>query len=454
MAEDLLLDPWERLADLLHAGDMAALRAFLSELSPGETARALSRLERDDLRELFDRLPDDVGADVVEELSDGQAVQILEVLEPRQGAAFLDRLPSNRQTDLLGLLPAHLGEALLRAMLPDEAADVLHLRRYEPDTAGGIMVTEFFAYPDKATVGEVVADLRDNSARYADYVVQYVYVVSEQGLLVGVLRFRDLLLSAPHRTLASIMIPEPIHLPAETSLDDLADFFERRNFFGVPITDGEERLIGVVRRADLSEALAERADRALGKFSGLVGGEELRTMPLSVRSRRRLLWLGITIALNLLSASVIALFQDTLSQVIALAVFLPVISGMCGSSGNQAIAVSMRELTLGLIQPKEMSWVLMKESAVGMINGLVLGLALGIVAAVWKGNAYLGLVVGTALALGTVVAVCLGGGLPLILKRLEFDAALAAGPILMTLADLCGFLFALGFATLMLGYLT
>ena len=176
-------------------------------------------------------------------------------------------------------------------------------------------------------------------------------------------------------------------------------------------------------------------------------------MPLKVRSGRRLSWLSINIVLNLISASIIAMHQDTLQAVIALAVFLPIISDMSVCSGNQAVAVSMRELSLDLVSPKEFGRVFIKESSVGMINGACLGLLVGSLAWLWKGNVVLGLVVGSALALNTVVAVCVGGLVPLALKACRQDPALASGPILTTVTDMCGFLLILGLASLCLPYL-
>ena len=150
------------------------------------------------------------------------------------------------------------------------------------------------------------------------------------------------------------------------------------------------------------------------------------------------------------AASVIAVFQDTLAQVIALAVFLPIISDMSGCSGSQAVAVSIRELTLGLVRPTEFLRVLFKELGLGMINGLALGLLIALVALTWKGNPWLGLVVGGALMVNTMVAVCLGGLIPLFLKRFNMDPALASGPILTTVTDMCGFFLVLSMATLLL----
>ncbi len=173
-------------------------------------------------------------------------------------------------------------------------------------------------------------------------------------------------------------------------------------------------------------------------------------MPLFLRSRRRLSWLSVNILLNVLAASVIAFYQDTLAAVIALAVFLPIISDMSGCSGNQAAAVSMRELAIGLLRPVDLVYVLGKEVLLGMINGCALGILIATVAWLWKGNPYFGLVVGGALALNTMVAVCIGGSIPLVLKRIGKDPALASGPILTTVTDMCGFFIVLSFASALL----
>jgi magnesium transporter len=170
-------------------------------------------------------------------------------------------------------------------------------------------------------------------------------------------------------------------------------------------------------------------------------------MPLLVRSKWRLMWLSINIVLNLMAASMIAMYEDTLRQVIALAVFLPIISDMSGCSGNQAVAVSMRELSLGLVDPREVMRVWLKEISVGIINGFVLGLLLATLAWLWQGNPFLGLVVGFALMVNTMLAVSIGGTLPLIMRLFRMDPALASGPILTTVTDLCGFFLVLGTAS-------
>jgi magnesium transporter len=186
----------------------------------------------------------------------------------------------------------------------------------------------------------------------------------------------------------------------------------------------------------------------------LSGIEELRSMPFMERAQRRLSWLAIGLVLSLVTASVIAAFEHIIKEVIILAAFLPVVANLSGLSGNQAVAVSIRELTLGLIRPWEVVRVLLQELGVGAFNGLCLGGALGTIVGFWKGNIYLGFVVGGAMFLNSMIAVVLGGCVPLILKWAKHDPALASGPFVMTVSDACGFFITLGLASLMLSHLT
>jgi magnesium transporter len=441
-------EPSEVLAQLVEAGDTDGVRSFLESVSSLDLAHAISRLDREDQSRLLLLLEPEHAAAVVVELPEAQGADLIEQLPPDRAASILDSARSDHQADLLAQVPETTAEAILERMSPEEATDARQLLEYPPDTAGGMMITEFLAYPGSATVGEIIADLHNKGDEYADHAVLYLYVTDRSGHLQGVLRMRDLVFSRPSVTLSEVMIPEPWVLDVNASLDEVREFFERRGLLGVPIVDGDGRLLGIVRRSAVEETAGQKATRQFLGVSGIVGGEEFRTMPMLVRSGRRLSWLTINIFLNIIAASVIAVYTDTLAAAIALAVFLPIISDMSGCSGNQAVAVSMRELTLGLVRPNEVARVILKELGVGALNGVVLGVAF-----LWQGNAFLGLVVGSALAANTVLAVCLGGTLPLVMKRLRLDPALVSGPVLTTVTDMCGFFLVLGLATLMLSRL-
>ncbi len=448
---DLDLRPWEDLQRAVDVGDAGAVEALLARIPAGELGWVMSHLDPPDQARLAALLDPAAAADVVQQLEDVNAAAMLEEMAPAAAAAVLGELRSDHRADLVAELDGDAAEAVLAAMPPADAAAVRALVEYRPHVAGGLMVTEYLAFTIDATVGDVVAELRDNVDRYADYHVQYIYVVDRDSVLTGVLRLRDLLLSRPEKPLRELTVSHPVAVRDTTPLEELEDLFDRHTFLGVPVVDRHGRLVGLVRRVEVEEALAERADSDYRKSQGIVGGEELRTMPVLLRSRRRLSWLSVNVALNVLAASIIVAFEETLAAVIALAAFLPIISDMSGCSGSQAVAVSMRELALGLAHPRDALRVWVKELGVGAINGVALGVLLGAVAWAWKGNPYLGLVVGGALAVNTVVAVSIGGTVPLVLRRLGFDPALASGPILTTVTDMCGFFFALGFATLLLG---
>jgi magnesium transporter len=447
-------EPWEHLKTLIAERRTDEILPFLTSLPPGEPARAMDRLEETERTSLLTLLPADVAADLLDTLPGAEAAVAIEEMPAARAAAIVEEMPSDEQADLLGQLGAGEAEAILQRMGTARATTARRLLSYEPDTAGGLMITEYLAYPETGTVGDVVADLRAHGERYADFNVQYAYVVGDGDRLVGVLRVRDLLLAPATRPLRDILLADPLRVSDTTPLEDLMRFFDEHTLFGVPVTDADGHLVGVVRRASVQEAMQRDATRVFLAMSGLSGEDELRSMSLRTRSFRRLSWLSLNIVLNVLAASVIAMYQDTLSAVIALAVFLPIISDMSGCSGNQAVAVSIRELTLGLIRPYEFMRVVVKEGAVGMLNGLILGILLGLLAFIWKENVYLALVVGSALALNTVVAVLLGGLIPLALRALRLDPALASGPILTTVTDMCGFFLVLSFASALLPRLT
>jgi magnesium transporter len=442
--------PWRELQHLIEKGDKARIKTFLDSLAPLDAALIVSRLDDWHRAGLLAAIAPGDAAAVVEQMPEAQIAGTFEQLEPVTAAAILGELPHSERADLLGEVTGATAEAILGAMPLDEARSTRELREYPDDVAGGLMTIECLVYPAETTGTQVLEDMRAHGERYRDFVVQYAFVTAADGKLVGVLRLRDLLFGPRDSSIRNLMVREPLAVKDTATLDELRVVFDTHPFFGVPVVDSDGRLLGVVRRGAYNEALADRSEDALLKVQGIVGGEELRSMPLWRRSRRRLSWLSVNILLNVVAASVIAMYQETLAAVIALAVFLPIISDMSGCSGNQAVAVSMRELSLGLLRPSEFWRVWRKEAGIGLINGLALGLLLGAVAWAWKGNVVLGLVVGAAMMLNTLVAVSIGGTVPLALRRMGVDPALASSPILTTVTDMCGFFLLLSIAAAVL----
>jgi magnesium transporter len=443
---------WERIRELAAADDRAGLDAVVQSMEPTEVIRAILRLEPDDQQAVLSTLWPPEAAELIEGAPDEKAADLIEHLSPSEAAAIVAAMQSDEQADLIADLGQSEADAILSEMEPAVATGVRALANYPDDVAGGRMITEFVAVGEDATVGATLGELVENAEDSDDHFSRYVYVLSPRGRLVGVAA-ASVLASTPRSRLVSDVMRPPLFARPEAGLDELRDFFEAHPIAAVPVVDRHGHLLGVTRRTAVLDALAERAEREMLRMRGIIGGDEVRTLPTTTRTRRRLSWLSINIFLNIVAASVIAYYIDVLDQVIALAVFLPIISDMSGASGNQAVAVSMRELSLGLVRPRDVGWVWLKEVSVGLINGAALGLLIGLVAWAWAGNPYLGLVVGATLALNTLIAVSVGGTVPLLLKRVGVDPAVASGPILTTVTDICGFFLTLTFASLMLAQL-
>lgn len=443
---------WEQLRTLVRE-EVApgTLETLLQDMSGSDLAYALYRLNEDERRQLMTMVSAATAADLIGELPDGVAADIIEDMPADAAAPIVQEMSSDQRVDMLAELDEQDAEAILEQLDEEDAEEIRELIAHAPDVAGGLMMTEFAAYPMTATVREVIDDLTAHEG-YEFLTVHYIYVVVKKHKLRGVVRLRDLVFAPPETTLAAIVKPA-LTVAVDTPLGELEAFFDEQDLAAVPVVNDKNSLLGIVRRRSVLEALTEKSESDSLKAAGIVGGDELRSMPVALRARRRLAWLSINIGLNIIAASVIALYEDTLSAVIALAVFLPIVSDMSGCSGNQAVAVSMRELTLGAATPRDVFRVWIKEAAVGIINGVALGILLGLAAWAWKGNPVLGLVVGAALAVNTVIAVSIGGTVPLILKRFELDPAVASGPLLTTITDMCGFFLVLSLATLTLPHL-
>jgi len=443
-------DAWRELEALVETGSPTALADFLDGLEYEDRTVAVARLPEDARTKLLAALDPDDAAEIIGGLPDSQVTEAFGNMSVAEAARIVEELPSHHAADVVSEMEPERAAEILEEMDAADAAEVRALAAYDDDVAGGLMRTELLEYDADMAVGDVVADLQGNAERYEDYDVQYVYVVDSAGRLRGVLYLRDLLLTAPWRPIGEIMLTEPLFVDDTASTEELRSIFDSITFNAVPVVDSDQRLLGVVRRSALQERLAERSEHDYLMTQGIVGGEELRSMPMLLRSRRRLSWLSANIVLNFIAASVIAANEHVLQQVIALAIFLPILSDMSGCSGNQSVAVSMRELSLGLVVPREALRVALKEIVLGAINGTVLGILVGGAAWAYSGTPWLGFVVGFALLLNTMIAVVVGGTLPLIMKRFDVDPALASGPLLTTVTDMCGFFLVLTLASHML----
>ncbi len=442
------IDISEDVSAAFAQADGARLDTLLDSVTISEGLREVltfSHAERDALiallsPEMASRLIDEAPLELAGELIEGQ--------ETAKAVEIFNELDSDVQADVLAELDREDADAILAGLDPEDAAGVRRLAEYDAGTAGGLMLADAFTFRPNQTVGAVLRSLASDDEDLERYNGQHPYIVDDSGHPVGVVSLRGLLTAKRSAKLEDIMIA-PMTVDAQATLDTLQDLFNDYDFLGFPVVDEAKALVGVISRTAVDAAILARAEGDNLRLQGIVG-DELRTMPLAIRSRRRLAWLSANIVLNIIAASVISAYEETLAAVIAIAVFLPMVSDMSGCSGNQAVGVTMRELSLGLVRPKDALHVWLKEVSVGVINGVVLGILIGLVCWAWKGNPYLGLVIGLALALNTVIAVSIGGVVPLLLKCVGQDPAVASGPLLTTITDMAGFFLVLSLASLMM----
>lgn len=448
------IEPWDVLSEIIASGNAEHLAMFVQLLPPEDTAYTINQISDDEqtaLWSMLSRVRPEFAADLMEHFADEHAADMLEDLTPEAAAAIVDEMDSDEQTDLLAEMPEADQQAILREMDPAEARDVRDRLDYPDDTAGGLMITEYLHYPSDTTIDSVIADLRANGEAYGEYELRYLYITDRAEKLVGVVQLRSLLLAAPGRKLADLKMTDAVSVRDTATLDELEDIFDRVDFPAVPVIDEHGVLCGVLRSSAVHEALRERGSDEFLKSFGIIGGEELRSMPLHSRWTRRLAFLVPNLILSAVAVSIIALFEPVIKELTLLAVFLPLVANLSGAAGNQAVAVSIRELSLGLVIPRDVWRVMRKEVFVGLINGAIIGLVLLLV--IWIRHhdmLPLAALVSSAYAINSILAVCLGGGLPLLLKRLGIDPAMLSSPILTTLTDAGAFFLTLGFAAILL----
>ena len=433
-----------KLHEAIDSSNEQQVEEIVDSISNQEALRQASRMNADDRDQMMSIISAESAADMLEEAPSSLAADMLENLDSDVAAKIMDELHSDTQADIINEIDKESGDAILLAMGPESAQEVRKLSQYEPDTAGGLMELEAFTFKQTDTVGAVLRGLASEDDSFERHRGQHPYILDENDKLVGVISLRGLLRSKRSIKLQEVMHPAD-SVRVDTTQDELAILFDDNPYLGIPVTDDQGYLMGVVSRIEHAEAELERSEQQ--SLSRQQIGDELRSMPIWQRAKRRLSWLSSNIVLNIIAASVIASYESTLTAVIAIAIFLPMVSDMSGCSGNQAVGVSMRELSLGITRPIDIFHVLRKELSVGIINGIILGIILGIVVWVWKENMYLGLVIGLALSLNTLIAVSIGGTVPLILKHFGIDPAVASGPLLTTVTDMAGFFLVLSLAT-------
>ena len=446
---DLVLDSVKRL---LRIGATANLLNLLQKQHPADLAQVFSELPDKDREAAFSLLADRNGRlamEAISELGPEAGAALLATRPAEEIARLAQEIPSDDAAALIDYLPEDLSAAVLDLMRPKESGVVENLLEYPERTAGRIMNPHVFALNEDMTVGEAITELQNN--RDVEMVF-YLYVVDDRHHLVGVTSLRRLLLVAPATPLKRIMTTDLISARVDTDQEEVARQVASYNLLAIPVVDEEAKLVGVITVDDVIDVIKDEATEDIYRLAGVAGDERVFT-PAGESLRKRLPWLGINLVTAFLAASVVGLFEGTIQHVTALAVFMPIVAGMGGNAATQTLTVIVRGIALG-----ELSWsnsrkALLKESLVGIGNGLVLGLVAAVIAWVTRGNPVLGLLLCAAMIINMFVAATAGTLVPLGLRAANVDPALASSVFITTMTDMFGFAAFLGLATVFLKYL-
>jgi magnesium transporter len=410
-------------------------------------ADELERLPAEDAhRELRD-MSNRERAAVLAEMDEEARPAFLEKLEPAEVARLIRELPHHEAANVIASRPSEIQTAILRELPRADREQLTRMLSYPADSAGSLMSDQFITLRDSMTIGEAQSLLRARSSQQAEQQVAYLYVVDSENTLRGIISIHDLVFSPLERRISDIMKDEVKHVWADDDQEKIARLFEHYHYMALPVLERNGRMVGIVQANQVMEVIRQEATEDMQLMVGL-SGEERALTPWMSSMKRRLPWLCINLATAFLAASVIGLFEKTIASWTALAIFLPIVAGQGGNSGAQTLTVIIRDMALGEISPGDGRKALLKELWLGVVNGLVIGLIVGVVSYIWKGNIVLGAVVSAAMVLNMVAAALAGVLVPYTLRLLRVDPALASCIILTTVTDVAGFFFFLGLATL------
>ena len=438
-----------RIRTALEAGEVQAAIDTLTDLHPVDRADAFSDLDGEDQAALLPQLDLEATADLLEELEDEQAAAVAETFGAEQLADVLDEMEPDEAADVLGNIPAERAEEALAEM--EEASNVLPLLPFDDETAGGRMTTSFITLPLGTTALEAVQTLRrvDPSSETP----YYLYVDDEADRLIGIVGLRDLVIAAPEAKIESFMDPEVIFAHTQEDQEEVALRMARYDLAAVPVVDDRGSVVGVITHDDVLDVIEEEATEDIYRLANVPDHELSIHSPIRLTIRKRIPWLYLSAITALFAAWVVSRFESLIAEVAILAVFLSVVAGLGGNTATQSLAMIVRAFALGEIDLRRALRTVIKEGLIGLVAGLLVGTAVGLAVWLWQDNMVLGAILGLALIGNMLVAGFVGALIPISLRALKLDPALASSVLVTTVTDSVGFALFLSLSALALSNL-
>jgi magnesium transporter len=437
----------ELLSIALQSGTAEQVRHLLASLHPAEIGDLLESLPHGPREILWELVAAEIKGEVLMEVNEEVRAGLIEDMETAQLVAITESLDTDDLADLLQDLPGAVIHELLHSMDKQNRHRLEAVLPYPDDTAGGLMDLDIVTVRANVTLDVVLRYLRLRGE--IPNLTDSLMVVDRFDHYQGVLRLATLLTSDPDSSVAEVMEHNVEGISANMKDVDVARLFEDRDLVSAPVIDDDGKLLGRITIDDVVDVIREEADHSFMSMAGLDEEDDIFA-PAVVSARRRAIWLGVNLATAILASWVIGLYAATLEQVVALAVLMPIVASMGGIAGSQTLTIMIRGLALGQVGSSNARTLMIKEIAVSVMNGLIWALVVALIVTAWFRNAQIGAIIAAALIINLVCAALAGFGIPLALKRVGVDPALAGTVLLTTITDVVGFMAFLGLGTWLL----
>ena len=436
-------DPILALSQAIDSGSLYQIRQMIKTLPTAGVAHLIESSPPKTRSVLWQLIDKDSEGEVIQYLNEDLQNDILRELNAEQVAELTEGLETDDLADILQQLPQQVTSQVLQAMGQQDRHRVETVLSYDEDTAGGLMNTDTITVRRNHTVELVLRYLRRHES--IPEMTDNILVVNRDDELLGILPLREVLVSDPNTLVREVMREDIEAIPVDMEATQIAQLFEQHDWVSAPVVDNNEKLLGRITIDDVVDVIRDSAEHSLMSMAGL-DEEDDTFAPIIKTAKRRALWLGVNLMTAVLASIVIYLFQDTIEQVVYLAVLMPIVANMGGVAGTQTLTLVIRSLALGHISPSNSRWLLTRELGVAVLNGALWAFVISLITFMWYGDLLLSYIIASAMLINLVTAALAGAYLPLFLQRIKIDPALAGSVALTTVTDSIGFFAFLGLA--------
>jgi magnesium transporter len=428
--------------------DDDALKAFLEEYHASEIAILFESLNKEDKQRIINLLPVETASEVISEMhEESHPEELLLQLHPDKRTEIVEELDYDDATDIISQLDEQERQEILEDLNEDDASNIRNLLSYAEDTAGGLMNTEFIRINLNLTKKDAIDEIIRQSEEIEEFYT--IFVVDDDNIFQGIVSLKDIIKAKGNAQITDMVKAEVAWVGPDTDQEEVAKLISQYNITSIPVVDKDMKLLGRVTFDDVIDVLEDENTEDILKISGVSEDEELSGNWIEA-VKSRLPWLILNLGTAFLASGIIRYFEPTIARIAVLSAYMTIIAGMGGNAATQALAVTVRRISLYDLTDNQAYRAVLKEFTVGLVNGAVTGLIVFIVAILFDQNAMLGLVIFLAMTGNLLIAGITGAGIPLILKRVGIDPAIASSIIITTFTDVFGFLFLLGLASQLL----